>query len=116
MQKELHTEHLYSKMVNNNIVKYIPIYLQIQNYIMYVLLSLFHLGIMCAWTVAGVSTTVFMCIYDTEDFRERLNMKIAPSLEYKLVLVFIMVANFLFCYIWEVNIHSIFPSHDIYTR
>jgi len=57
---------------------------------------------MCAWTVAAVATTVFMCIYDTEDFRERLNMKIAPTLEYKLVLVFIMVANFLFCYIWEV--------------
>lgn len=63
---------------------------------------IFKNGIMCAWTVAAVATTVFMCIYDTEDFRERLNMKIAPTLEYKLVLVFIMVANFLFCYIWEV--------------
>ena len=67
---------------------------------------------MCAWGVAAVATTVFMCIYDTPDFRERLNMKIAPTLEYKLVLVFIMVANFLFCYIWEVNMNSIFPSHD----
>ena len=58
--------------------------------------------IMGVWTVAAVATTVFMSIYDTEDFRVRMNMKIAPSLEYKLVLVFIMVANFLFCYLWEV--------------
>ena len=57
---------------------------------------------MAAWTVAAVTTTVFMSIYDSEDFRERLNMKIAPTLEYKLILVCIMVANFLICYIWEV--------------
>ena len=73
---------------------------------------MFHVGIMCAWTVAAVATTVFMCIYDTEDFRERLNMKIAPTLEYKLVLVFIMVANFLFCYIWEVKIVYILIVDD----
>ena len=57
---------------------------------------------MAAWTVAAVTTTVFMSLYDSEDFRERLNMKIAPTLEYKLILVCIMVANFLICYIWEV--------------
>ena len=52
--------------------------------------------------MAAVTTTVFMSLYDSEDFRVRMNMKIAPSLEYKLVLVLIMVANFIFCYIWEV--------------
>ena len=57
---------------------------------------------MAAWTAAAVVTTVFMSIYDSEDFRERLNFKIAPTLEYKLVLVFVMIANFIFCYIWEV--------------
>ena len=59
-------------------------------------------GIMATWTVAAVSSTIFMSLYDTEDFRQRLNMKIAPTLEYKLVLIFIMVGNCLFCYCWEV--------------
>ena len=57
---------------------------------------------MATWTVAAVSSTIFMSLYDTEDFRQRLNMKIAPTLEYKLVLIFIMVGNCLFCYCWEV--------------
>lgn len=61
---------------------------------------------MASWTVAAVGTTIFMSLYDTQDFRTRLNMKIAPSLEYKLVLVFIMVANFIFCYVWEVTHNS----------
>ena len=61
---------------------------------------------MIAWVVAAVATTVFMSLYDTEDFRERLNMKISPTLEYKLVLVFIMVANFIFCYVWEVSFQN----------
>ena len=57
---------------------------------------------MATWTVAAVSSTIFMSLYDSEDFRQRLNMKIAPTLEYKLVLIFIMVGNCLFCYCWEV--------------
>ena len=57
---------------------------------------------MGGWVIAAVATTVFMSLYDTEDFRVRMNMKIAPTLEFKLVLVFIMVANFIFCYVWEV--------------
>ena len=61
-----------------------------------------NLGIMGGWVLAAVATTVFMSLYDTEDFRVRMNMKIAPTLEFKLVLVFIMVANFIFCYVWEV--------------
>ena len=61
-----------------------------------------NLGIMGGWVIAAVATTVFMSLYDTEDFRVRMNMKIAPTLEFKLVLVFIMVANFIFCYVWEV--------------
>lgn len=57
---------------------------------------------MGGWVISAVATTVFMSLYDTEDFRVRMNMKIAPTLEFKLVLVFIMVANFIFCYVWEV--------------
>ncbi len=58
--------------------------------------------IMGLWTIAAVAVTIFMSFYDTEDFRTRLNMKIAPSYEYKLVFLFVMIGNFLFCYIWEV--------------
>ena len=60
-------------------------------------------GIMMGWTVAGVATTVFLSLYDSEDFRERMNMKISPDFNYRLKLVAIMVVNFGFCYIWEVH-------------
>lgn len=63
---------------------------------------LFTNGIMATWTLAAIATTIFMSFFDTEDFAKRLNMKIAPSTEYKIVLIFIMVANFIFCYVWEV--------------
>ena len=58
---------------------------------------------MAAWLIAGIATTVFICLYDTEDFRSRLNMKIPPSLNYKLTLLFIMVITGFFCWIWEVR-------------
>ena len=56
------------------------------------------------WTVAAVSSTIFMSLYDSEDFRERLNMKISPTMDYRFKLVAIMFANFAFCYIWEVSL------------
>ena len=57
---------------------------------------------MAAWTVAAIATTIFMSLYDSKDFRERLNMKISPSMAYRGILVGIMFANFIFCYVWEV--------------
>ena len=58
---------------------------------------------MAIWLVAGAATTVFIALYDTEDFKERLNMKVSPELTYKLTLVGSMVINLVFCYIWEVK-------------
>ena len=63
----------------------------------------FYLGIMAAWLLAGIATTIFLSLYDTQDFRERLNMKIPPSLDYKLTIIAVMVFNCIFCYIWEVK-------------
>ena len=34
---------------------------------------------MGGWVISAVATTVFMSLYDTEDFRVRMNMKIAPN-------------------------------------
>ena len=55
------------------------------------------------WTIAAVTTTVFMSLYDSEDFRERMNMKIG-NLDYRFKLVAIMFLDFVFCYVWEVII------------
>ena len=59
---------------------------------------------MGAWLVAGIATTIFLSLYDSEDFRERLNMKIPKSTEYKLTIIAVMVLNGIFCYIWEVGL------------
>ena len=64
---------------------------------------LFIKGIMAVWLVAGIATTIFIVLYDTEDFRERLNMMQPPELPYKLTVIGCMVINLLFCYIWEVS-------------
>ena len=69
---------------------------------------------MAVWTVAAIATTIFMSIYDSQDFRERLNMKIAPTFEYKRNLVIAMFVNFIFCYVWEVSIKSIFFNSSTY--
>lgn len=58
---------------------------------------------MAVWLVAGTATTIFICIYDTEDFKKRLNMKQPPDIYYKLTLIGSMFINLLFCYIWEVK-------------
>jgi len=58
-------------------------------------------GIMMGWTIAAVTTTVFMSLYDSEDFRTRLNMKIG-SMDFRIKLVAIMFIDFAFCYVWEV--------------
>jgi len=63
---------------------------------------LFTNGIMAAWLIAGIATTVFICLFDSEDFRSRLNMKIPESMNYKLTLLAIMVVSGVFCWIWEV--------------
>ena len=66
---------------------------------------LIHLieGIMAVWLVAGIATTIFIVLYDTQDFRERLNMMQPPELPYKMTVIGCMVINLLFCYIWEVS-------------
>ena len=61
------------------------------------------IGIMAAWLIAGIATTVFICLFDSEDFRSRLNMKIPESMNYKLTLLAIMVVSGVFCWIWEVS-------------
>ena len=53
------------------------------------------------WTIAAVATTVFMSLYDSEDFRTRLNMKIG-NMDFRIKLVAIMFIDFAFCYVWEV--------------
>ena len=63
---------------------------------------------MAVWTVAAVVTTVFMTLYSSQDFAERLNMKIAPSMDFRCVLVGIMAFNCVFCYLWEVTMLSNF--------
>ena len=67
------------------------------------MMILFIEGIMAVWLVAGIATTIFIVLYDTEDFRERLNMMQPPELPYKLTVIGCMVINLLFCYIWEVS-------------
>ena len=58
---------------------------------------------MAAWLIAGIATTVFICLFDSEDFRSRLNMKIPESMNYKLTLLAIMAVSGVFCWIWEVS-------------
>ena len=55
------------------------------------------------WTVAAVATTIFLSLYESEDFRERMNMKISPDMTYRYKLIAIMFVDFAFCYIWEVS-------------
>jgi hypothetical protein len=59
-------------------------------------------GIMMGWTVAAVATTIFLSLYESEDFRERMNMKISPDMTYRYKLIAIMFVDFAFCYIWEI--------------
>ena len=63
----------------------------------------FFQGIMMGWTVAAVATTIFLSLYESEDFRERMNMKISPDMTYRYKLIAIMFVDFAFCYIWEVS-------------
>ena len=58
---------------------------------------------MMGWTVAAVATTIFLSLYESEDFRERMNMKISPDMTYRYKLIAIMFVDFAFCYIWEVS-------------
>lgn len=58
--------------------------------------------IMGVWAVAASATVVFMSLYKSEDFAERLNFKIAPHYEFQIIAVIGIFINFLFCYFWEV--------------
>ena len=58
---------------------------------------------MAVWTASAVITTVFMTLYKSEDFATRLNMKIAPSFEFQVTMVCVMIFNCVFCYLWEVR-------------
>ena len=59
-------------------------------------------GIMLAWTVVAVTTTIFLTLYNSEDYSERLNLKVAP-MNYRLCLLAIMAASLVVCYVWEVR-------------
>jgi len=61
-------------------------------------------GIMASWTLAAVSAVVFMSLYRSQDFSERMNFKIAPHFEFQLVALLGIFVNFIFCYIWEIYI------------
>ena len=63
----------------------------------------FSIVIMAVWLIAGIATTIFIALFDTEDFKRRLNMKQPPDLTYKLTVIGGMVANLAFCYVWEVS-------------
>lgn len=58
---------------------------------------------MFLWTLAAIATTIFMTLYRTADFAERLNFKIAPNFNFQAVVVAVMVFNCIFCYVWEVR-------------
>ena len=71
-------------------------------------------GIMAVWLIAGIATTIFICLFDTEDFKTRLNMKQPPELFYKLTLIGSMAINLLFCYIWEVKLNTNAKFNNLY--
>ena len=54
------------------------------------------------WAIAAIATVVFMSLYKSQDFAERLNFKIAPHFEFQIIAVIGIFINFLFCYFWEV--------------
>ena len=58
---------------------------------------------MAVWLIAGIATTIFIALFDTQDFKERLNMMQPPNLIYKLTLIGGMVINLIWCYFWEVS-------------
>ena len=58
---------------------------------------------MGTWAVAACATVIFMSLYSSQDFAERLNFKIAPHLEFQIIAVIGIIVNFIFCYVWEVN-------------
>ena len=58
---------------------------------------------MAVWLVAGIATTIFIALFDTEDFKRRLNMKQPPDMTYKLIVIGGMFINLAFCYVWEVR-------------
>lgn len=58
--------------------------------------------IMGTWAVAACSTVIFMALYSSEDFATRLNFKIAPHVEFRIIAVIGIVVNFVFCYVWEI--------------
>ena len=62
---------------------------------------------MGTWAVAACSTVIFMALYSSEDFATRLNFKIAPHVEFRIIAVIGIVVNFVFCYVWEVRIKFI---------
>ena len=68
--------------------------------------------IMGVWAVAAVSTVIFMALYTSEDFGQRLNFKFAPHLEFRIIVVIGMMVNFFFCLFWEVCIHLFFNQES----
>ena len=58
---------------------------------------------MGTWAIAACSTVIFMSLYKSEDFAERLNFKIAPQLDFQMIAVIGIIVNFIFCYVWEVG-------------
>ena len=57
---------------------------------------------MLTWTVAAVTTTIFMTLYNSADYAERLGFRV-PHFNYRLCLLAIMGASLVVCYVWEVS-------------
>ena len=71
---------------------------------------------MGTWAVAGVATVIFMSLYSSEDFATRLNFKIAPHIEFRIIAVIGIVVNFIFCYVWEVRNNEFYVMKTTFFR
>ncbi len=56
---------------------------------------------MLAWTATAIATTIFMTLYNSDDYAERLNFQVAPF-NYRLQLLGVMGVSLVLCYVWEV--------------
>ena len=67
---------------------------------------------MGTWAISACATVIFMSLYKSQDFAERLNFKIAPQLDFQMIAVIGIIVNFIFCYVWEVRNRKLRPEHS----
>jgi hypothetical protein len=64
---------------------------------------------MLAWTTAAVATTIFMTLYNSDDYAKRMNFQM-PPMEYRIMLLGLMAVSLVVCYVWEVRCSSKYKS------